>query len=68
MYGLQVTTSTPSDAPADVTVTVEPGMAIDQFGREVTVPTAQCARLGAWLAAQEEASAGDGRGEPGHLR
>lgn len=58
VYGLQVTTSTPSDAPADVTVTVDPGMAIDQFGREVTVPTAQCARLGAWLAAQEEASAG----------
>jgi hypothetical protein len=58
VYGLQVTTSTPSDAPADVTVTVEPGMAIDQFGREVTVPTAQCARLGAWLAAQDEASAG----------
>ena len=58
VYGLAVTTSTPSDAPADVTVTVEPGMAIDQAGREVTVPTAQCARLGAWLAAQEEASAG----------
>jgi len=58
VYGLGVTTSTPSDAPADVTVTVEPGMAVDQSGREVTVPTAQCARLGAWLAAQEEASAG----------
>jgi hypothetical protein len=58
VYGLQVTTSTPSDAPADVTVTVEPGMAIDQSGREVTVPTAQCARIGAWLAAQDEAHAG----------
>jgi hypothetical protein len=57
-YGLHVTTSTPADAPADVTVTVGPGMAIDQAGREVTVPTAQCARLGAWLAAQEEASSG----------
>ena len=58
VYGLHVTTSTPPDAPNDVTVTVEPGMAIDQWGREVTVPSAQCARLGAWLAAQEEASAG----------
>ena len=29
-------------------------MAIDQWGREVTVPSAQCARLGAWLAAQEK--------------
>ena len=58
VYGLHVTTSTPPDAPDDVTVTVEPGMAIDQWGREATVPSAQCARLGAWLAAQEEASAG----------
>ncbi len=57
VYGLHVTTSTPPDAPDDVTVTVEPGMAVDQWGREVTVPSAQCARLGAWLAAQEQASA-----------
>ena len=57
VYGLHVTTSTPLDAPDDVTVTVEPGMAVDQWGREVTVPSAQCARLGAWLAAQEQASA-----------
>ncbi len=56
VYGLHVT-ATPSDA-GDVTVTVEPGMAVDQWGREVTVPSAQCARLGAWLAAQEEASPG----------
>lgn len=58
VYGLHVTTSTPPDAPDDVTLTVEPGMAVDQRGRELTVPSAQCARLGAWLAAQEEASPG----------
>jgi hypothetical protein len=58
VYGLRVTASTPLDAPDDVTLTVEPGMAIDQQGREVTVPSAQCARLGAWLAAQEEATQG----------
>jgi hypothetical protein len=58
VYGLHVTTSTPPDAPDDVTLTVEPGMAVDQRGRELTVPSAQCARLGAWLAAQEEAHPG----------
>jgi len=58
VYGLHVTTSTPPDAPDDVTLTVEPGMAVDQWGRELTVPSAQCARLGAWLAAQEVASSG----------
>lgn len=65
VYGLHVTTATPSDAPGDVTVTVEPGMAIDQRGREVTVTSAQCARLGAWLAAQEQASAGTVEGHLG---
>jgi hypothetical protein len=58
VYGLHVTTSTPPDAPDDVTLTVEHGMAVDQRGRELTVPSAQCARLGAWLAAQEVASPG----------
>jgi hypothetical protein len=58
VHGLHVTASTPPDAPDDVMLTVEPGMAIDQWGREVTVPSAQCARLGAWLAAQEEAAPG----------
>jgi hypothetical protein len=58
VYGLHVTTSTPPDAPDDVTLTVETGMGIDQQGREFTVPSAQCARLGAWLAAQEQASPG----------
>ena len=58
VYGLHVTSTTPPDAPEDVTVTVEPGMAVDQWGREVTVPSAQCARLGAWLTAQDQASAG----------
>ena len=58
VYGLHVTTSTPPDAPDDVTLTVEHGMAVDQRGRELTVPSAQCARLGPWLAAQEEAHPG----------
>jgi hypothetical protein len=68
VYGLHVTTSTPSDAPGEVTVAVEPGMAIDQSGREVTVTSAQCARLGAWLAAQEQASAGTVEGHLGSSR
>jgi hypothetical protein len=67
VYGLEVTTSPPVTSPPalsppagpnDVTITVEPGMAIDQWGREITVPTAQCALLGAWLAAQEQSTAG----------
>jgi len=65
VYGLHVTTTTPPDAPDDVTVTVEPGMAVDQWGREVTVTSAQCARLGAWIAAQEQASAGTVEGHLG---
>ena len=56
VYGLAVTTSTPPDNPADVTVTVSAGMAVDQWGREATVTCAQCARLGAWLAAQGPAT------------
>jgi hypothetical protein len=67
VYGLHVTTTTPPDALDDVTVTVEPGMAVDQWGREVTVPTAQCARLGAWLAAQGQAAAEAHLGSSGEL-
>jgi hypothetical protein len=67
VYGLHVTTTTPPDALDDVTVTVEPGMAVDQWGREVTVPTAQCARLGAWLAAQGQATAEAQLGSSGEL-
>jgi hypothetical protein len=58
VYGLQVTTEPTSDGSPDFTVTVAPGMAIDQHGREVVVRSAQCARLGAWLAAQEQAHPG----------
>ena len=67
VYGLHVTTTTPPDALDDVTVTVEPGMAVDQWGREVTVPTAQCARLGAWLAAKGQATAEAHLGSSGEL-
>lgn len=42
----------------DAQVTVEPGMLIDQFGREAVIRSAQCARVGAWLAAQEQLSPG----------
>lgn len=58
VYGAQVTTSVPSDAPQDVQVTVAPGMLIDQWGRDVVIRSPQCARLGAWLAEQELASPG----------
>jgi len=67
VYGLHVTTTTPPDALDDVTVTVEPGMAVDQWGREVTVPTAQCARLGAWLATQGPATVEAHLGSSGEL-
>ena len=67
VYGLHVTTTTPPDAPDDVTVTVEPGMAVDQRGREVTVLTAQCARAGAWLAAQGQATVEAHLGSSGEL-
>lgn len=58
VYGLQVTTTPTADDPGDYTVRVDPGMAIDQWGREVVVRSPQCARLGAWLAAQEQAHPG----------
>ena len=67
VYGLHVTTTTPSDDTADVTVTVEPGMAIDQRGREVTLKCSQCARLGAWLATQDEATVQANLGPSGEL-
>lgn len=58
VYGLQVTTSPTAGSPGDYTLGVTPGMAIDQWGREVVVRSAQCARLGAWLAAQEQTEPG----------
>ncbi len=58
VYGLQVTTTPTPDVADDYTIAVAPGMAIDQWGREVVVRSAQCARLGAWLDAQEQTSPG----------
>jgi hypothetical protein len=58
VYGLQVLTAQAADDPADYVVTVMPGMAIDQWGREVVVRSAQCARLGQWLAAMEQSDPG----------
>lgn len=58
VYGLQVTTSPTPDVAHDYTIAVAPGMALDQWGREAVVRSAQCARLGAWLGAQEQANAG----------
>jgi hypothetical protein len=49
VYGLQVTLGRPSADPNDVQIAVEPGMAIDQWGRAVMVRERQCAHLGAWL-------------------
>ncbi len=58
VYGLKVTTSRPDDNPNEVLVTLDPGMGIDQWGRVFILRTAQCARLGAWLAKQEQAHPG----------
>jgi hypothetical protein len=57
-YGLQVLTAPAADDPGDYTITVTPGMAIDQWGREIVVRSAQCARLGQWLAAKEQSDPG----------
>jgi hypothetical protein len=70
VYGLHVTAETAAEDSDDVTVTVSTGMAIDQYGREVVINCAQCARLGAWLAAQEQANPGtvvNRRGPSGEL-
>jgi hypothetical protein len=70
VYGLQVSTERAPDAVDDVQVTVATGMAIDQHGREIMITKTQCARLGAWLAAQEQASPGtvaSHRGPSGEL-
>jgi hypothetical protein len=68
--GLHVTAGRPGVAPTDVEVRVEPGVAIDQFGRPVVVRSAQCARVGAWLAGEEQRAAADRRPSPmqAHVR
>jgi len=57
-YGLVVTATRPADNPREVLITVEPGMGIDQYGRSFVLHDAQCARLGAWLARQEQQTPG----------
>ncbi|MFN2168104.1 MAG: hypothetical protein ACK2U9_17825, partial [Anaerolineae bacterium] len=52
VYGLGVTATRPADDSDEMMITVEPGLAVDQFGRTVVVRDEQCARLGAWLARQ----------------
>jgi len=70
VYGLQVTTGQATEDPDDVLVRVSTGMLVDQFGREAVITCDQCARLGAWLAAREQASPGtvaSHRGPSGEL-
>jgi len=55
--GLAVSTTAVSGAH-DYTVKVSAGIAVDQFGREIVIRSDQCARIGAWLAVQEQASPG----------
>lgn len=68
--GLHVSAARPIVAPDDVEARVEPGVAVDQYGRPVVLPTAQCARIGAWLAAQEAAATAASEPSPlaAHLR
>ena len=68
VYGLEVTLGAADGG--DAQVAVEPGMLVDQFGREAVVPVTQCARVGAWLAAQEQQSPGavaEHRGPSGEM-
>ena len=70
VYGLHVTAGEAADDADDVEVKVSTGMLIDQYGREAVITCDQCARLGAWLAAQEQASPGtvaSHRGPSGEL-
>ena len=62
--GLDVTADRPEAAPDDVEVKVSRGVLVDQPGRSVVIPTAQCARVGAWIAAQEEAAAAEEKPPP----
>ena len=62
--GLHVSAARPAAAPLDVEARVEPGVAIDQWGRPVVVRSAQCARIGAWIAEQETAALAAGTTSP----
>jgi len=50
LAGLRVTP--PADGDADLQLRVEPGLAIDRYGRLVQINDAQCIRLSRWFAAQ----------------
>jgi hypothetical protein len=65
VYGLQVTAGRATEDPDDVQIRVSTGMLVDQYGREAVITCEQCARLGAWLAAQEQASPGTVAGHRG---
>ncbi|HEY7066784.1 MAG TPA: hypothetical protein VIC57_09375 [Candidatus Dormibacteraeota bacterium] len=58
VYGLKVRTSRPPDNAHEVVVQIEPGLGLDQWGRPIVLRNAQCARLGAWLAKQEQQQPG----------
>lgn len=62
--GMHVTADRPVVAPDDVEVRVEPGSAVDQYGRPIVIRTAQCARVGAWLAGEERDAAAAGQPSP----
>ncbi|GHO87619.1 hypothetical protein [Dictyobacter formicarum] len=52
--GLKVTLQTPSDNTNEREITIDPGMAIDQWGRSIVVRNTLCAHLQAWLAKQDQ--------------
>jgi hypothetical protein len=52
--GLKVTLQAPGDDANDRVVTVEPGIAVDQWGRSIVVRNILCAHLQAWLAKQDQ--------------
>lgn len=52
VYGLGVTATATADASDERLIAVQPGLGIDQFGRNIVLREEQCARLGAWLAGQ----------------
>jgi hypothetical protein len=54
-YGLKVEIAPQTD---DALITVTPGLGIDQWGRPVIVRDDQCAKLMAWLTAQERRTPG----------
>ena len=43
----------PPTSDADLTLRVDPGLAIDRFGRLIEVPAAACIRLARWFAGQD---------------